>query len=450
MSTETIKPRNTILAPWLLEPSNLIDNDHYIIKELNETHELFKLSQSNYWLTFFNELLENHNGFIAGGAFKDIYLNKVPKDFDVFFKTEDDFNEALKNYVDDPVFTEKYANSNTVAFANTNNKVIELIRTRFGNVTDVLDSFDFTVCKYAIVKHNNKLYSVEHASFHDDVRNKSIKISRNWVLPANNDPLDLIERIKRYLGYTFQLNDPETISIIAKTLNLAVPGFKREHLTNNPVLFFEDFFLQSKKNNGAGSSFPVSFNKESRNILWKSVLEGQVDNNYPTLIDNSLTEDSFYKEGKKKALNLKISSILDNDCTSYLINSKRDLHSNYLDFKVLEFIEKEKHCFTENELKEIIHAVTLSMKEYNRILRKSYTITIPDNIFIYEMITKHNNPVLFLKFLAKYRYERNQNVILPSIEGWFNENALKKCLDIPLSFFLSLYGEELPLIEQPL
>ena len=42
------------------------------------------------------QYLVGHNGYIAGGCFKDIFTGKQPKDIDIFFRNIDDLNKATE------------------------------------------------------------------------------------------------------------------------------------------------------------------------------------------------------------------------------------------------------------------------------------------------------------------------------------------------------------------
>ena len=41
--------------------------------------------ESDYYIEIFSYILEGINGYIAGGAFKDIYQHKEARDVDIFF-----------------------------------------------------------------------------------------------------------------------------------------------------------------------------------------------------------------------------------------------------------------------------------------------------------------------------------------------------------------------------
>lgn len=50
----------------------------------------------NFWqIRWLDKYMEGHKGFIAGGCFKNILSRERVKDIDIFFESEDDFQEAV-------------------------------------------------------------------------------------------------------------------------------------------------------------------------------------------------------------------------------------------------------------------------------------------------------------------------------------------------------------------
>ena len=101
--------------------------------------------------------MEGHKGFIAGGCFKNILSGERVKDIDIFFESEDDFQEAVDLFNDEKHQKEgwkfKYRNEKVCAFQKEGEKAwIEFIESEFGKPEEILRSFDFTVAKMAYYK----------------------------------------------------------------------------------------------------------------------------------------------------------------------------------------------------------------------------------------------------------------------------------------------------------
>lgn len=100
-----------------------------------------------------DKFMIGHRGFIAGGCFKNLFNNEPIKDIDVFFRSENDFNNAVNALEDSDDYTRHYESSNVVAFRHNNSGVsVELIKTIFGTPEKIISEFDFTVVKFAYYK----------------------------------------------------------------------------------------------------------------------------------------------------------------------------------------------------------------------------------------------------------------------------------------------------------
>ena len=56
----------------------------------------------NFWqIRWLDKYMEGHKGFIAGGCFKNILSGERVKDIDIFFESEDDFQEAVDLFNDE-------------------------------------------------------------------------------------------------------------------------------------------------------------------------------------------------------------------------------------------------------------------------------------------------------------------------------------------------------------
>ena len=106
-------------------------------------------------LLFLNKFLEGHDGFIAGGCFKNIFNNERINDVDIFFKNNEDFQKAKKYYrdlinenTDEWCFV--YENKKVWAVYSVKDKVrLELIYSVFGSPKQIISNFDFTITKFA-------------------------------------------------------------------------------------------------------------------------------------------------------------------------------------------------------------------------------------------------------------------------------------------------------------
>lgn len=151
--------------------------------------------------------MEGHNGFIAGGVFKDIYTNKQPKDIDLFFRSEDDYLQARSYFSKNaPVYSRVYIGENAVGYDHLESGVrIELICSRFGSPEEIIREIDFTVAKFAYFKtesSDGEIFAiVRHHLYFDHLYEKKLIIEHELL-----DPVNTFERAFRYKGYGFDLD----------------------------------------------------------------------------------------------------------------------------------------------------------------------------------------------------------------------------------------------------
>ena len=164
-------------------------------------------------LSKLNKYLNGHKGYIAGGCFKNIFNDEDIKDIDVFFEKEEDFNDAYEMYMN--YFRMGYAqviyeNSNAVCFKMNDDSVnIELIRSTFKSPLEMIDSFDFSIAKFALVKEkkfndegehiDNEFNVIYHKDFFKHLMLKRVVITNDEI----DFPLNTLERILRYKGYGY-------------------------------------------------------------------------------------------------------------------------------------------------------------------------------------------------------------------------------------------------------
>jgi hypothetical protein len=149
--------------------------------------------------------ISKHKGFISGGCFKDIFSNKKFRDIDIFFETKEDFNETLDFYRKNKDYLFVYENNNAVCFSNKfTKKKIELVRSRFCGVEEMLRSFDFTIVKFAYYKevnsHNTEWKCMYHPNFFEDLTNKKLVIDETIL-----SPIKTFERTYKYTKYGFDM-----------------------------------------------------------------------------------------------------------------------------------------------------------------------------------------------------------------------------------------------------
>lgn len=176
----------------------------------------------NFWqIRWLDKYMAGHKGFIAGGCFKNILSGQQVKDIDIFFESNDDFQDAVDLFNSDEYQKEgwkfKYRNAKAYAFQKEGEKVwVELIESEFGTPEEILRSFDFTVVKMAYYKkvkfkNENEEKDIEnvvgyeyrllhHEDFFEHLYMKRLVIDENIPFPIST-----WERTYRYKGYGYNM-----------------------------------------------------------------------------------------------------------------------------------------------------------------------------------------------------------------------------------------------------
>ena len=195
-------------------------------------------------IEFLEQFLVGHDGFIAGGCFKNIFNHERIKDIDLFFKDQTNFQNGLDYFnshggdreitnAEDIMYEFVYRNNKCVCFKHLKSGInVELIETIFGTPEEILERFDFTIAKYALyikfeVKYhgeitNDKLEMIQVLMMNETQR-EELNCDYNHVLTAVYHPdfwehlyqkklviddlipfpVSTFERILKYQGYGY-------------------------------------------------------------------------------------------------------------------------------------------------------------------------------------------------------------------------------------------------------
>jgi hypothetical protein len=188
---------------------NELLKDTYVVRDINNL----------YILKVLDEHLQGHNGFAAGGCFKNLFNKERLKDIDVFFESERDFAEACIYFEGNESYYFYYENKKVKAFKHEKSHLtIELIRSVFGKPVDILEHFDFSIVKFAYYKEiikgekgnpfleisdiedKTEFKVMHHKDFFEHLFFKRLVIDNPLTFPIGT-----FERALRYKGYGYSL-----------------------------------------------------------------------------------------------------------------------------------------------------------------------------------------------------------------------------------------------------
>jgi hypothetical protein len=160
-----------------------------------------------YNLQWLDEYMQGHNGFVAGGCFKNIFNKEKVKDIDIFFKSEIEFTKAVSYFSNNEDYYDYYTNKKVVAYKNKDTDIaVELIRSVYGSPEDIIKNFDFSITKFAYYKRIEIEDDEEHITYkiihHKDFF-EHLYLKRLVVNKELKYPIGTFERMIRYIKYGY-------------------------------------------------------------------------------------------------------------------------------------------------------------------------------------------------------------------------------------------------------
>lgn len=180
------------------------------------------------------QILINGKGFVCGGAVRSIFSNSKINDFDVYFKSEKDFDYVRRRFKElgDITYDTPLATSFDI-----NDSRIQLIKltdcfdeTTEGFCDKLFNMFDFTCC--CAIYDIDKDVFILHKDFLVDNLSKVLKFNSK-----TRYPLSSLMRVRKYLSYGFTISAIELLKIAMaiRKLDLTDPKVLKDQLTGIDV-----------------------------------------------------------------------------------------------------------------------------------------------------------------------------------------------------------------------
>lgn len=150
--------------------------------------------------------------YVAGGCIRAAFLCKMAKDIDIFFSDKGKLKEYQSQLLAKGTFSFEYENENAIAFLDRDNDIIvELIRTNYGSVTQVLEKFSFTVCQFAIShdKDHKDFRVTRNRSYFEDLFLRKLVLNNMSKFPSRT-----YAHMIRYAGYGFKPTQETMMSVL--------------------------------------------------------------------------------------------------------------------------------------------------------------------------------------------------------------------------------------------
>jgi hypothetical protein len=180
--------------------------------------------------------LHGIKGYIVGGCFKDIFQGRTPKDIDIFFPNEEEYDRAVIHFREQ-FYETKILEKNAFFMDHQTNTRIELCKQIVGPVDALLNQFDFTVTRFAVVDSlggegtAKDMVAYFGDRYFQDLMTKTLVVDHELV-----NPIRTLKRMLRYSEYGFHANW-KSIRKVARALNTMDPGMIHEEAQDPDASF---------------------------------------------------------------------------------------------------------------------------------------------------------------------------------------------------------------------
>jgi len=177
--------------------------DSYRSYELSDEPALPATDTTPWSFGVLKPLVKTNKSFVAGGYFKDLFgtPTKDPRDIDVYFYNPDAYEVMLQQFYSSSIYRHVRTSQNATTFLHVpSGRNIDLVNSIFGTPMDVLDSFDFTVTKCAMVQTVGHFHLLAHPRCIYDIQHKILDTTHNITIDSNK----LFNRMVKYMMYGYK------------------------------------------------------------------------------------------------------------------------------------------------------------------------------------------------------------------------------------------------------
>lgn len=179
-------------------------------------------------LFFLEKYMAGHHGYIAGGCFKNIFTNSKIKDVDIFFRTKVDFENAVEIFkekidVEPDHWKQGYKSDKVWSVIDLIGKIrLELNRSEFGEPIKILQSFDFTITKFAYYsflndEEDNEFEVIFQKDYFEHLQTKRLVLDDTIPFPVST-----FNRSYRYQKYGYGLCRESKVKLLNAIHDLPV------------------------------------------------------------------------------------------------------------------------------------------------------------------------------------------------------------------------------------
>lgn len=186
--------------------------------------------------------------YVAGGALRSVFAGEHINDLDIYFESQIDFDKFKEKYFKDlkPVF-----NTDNAISYDKNKRKIQLIKKFYGSPKEIIDRFDFSICKCAYVPF--PYLSVSMFVFGDNfLEHLSLRILCYNV--KGDHPINSLYRVVKFLKKGYKIPAVEIVKLALRINDLKITNYRdlKEELEGIDTILLKEFTdsLIGKKDNG--------------------------------------------------------------------------------------------------------------------------------------------------------------------------------------------------------
>lgn len=168
------------------------------------------------------QILSDNNGILAGGALTSLYTRKEINDFDIYFRTKEDYLNALRDVKEEHDFVYVLAHTNKAIMFTTKmgGEAIQFIHNEFYNhPTDIFNNFDFYINMAAYDFKSKELYL--HDKFLTNIAARCLEFNPNTLYPIIS-----ALRVDKYKERGYIITKKEFIKIMLAINNLNIKSWE--------------------------------------------------------------------------------------------------------------------------------------------------------------------------------------------------------------------------------
>jgi hypothetical protein len=192
----------------------------------------------------FIRVLADHQVLLAGGAIGSIMREETPADYDFYIQDGKILSDLLRNdcfiqgRIDAPWFKEVYKSDSAITYTSsiTGSRIQIIYNPKIiGNVFDIINKFDFTICMCA--------YNFANLSFYCAKNYLTDNISKRLVFNINTPyPISSLYRLQKYIkkGYKFSGIDSVKMALTINSLHIKTINDLKDQLQGVDTLALKD------------------------------------------------------------------------------------------------------------------------------------------------------------------------------------------------------------------